>query len=377
MYIYKLTNKKNGKSYIGQSCRNPEVRWEEHVKSSISDDDIHKTYLQNAINNYGWDNFDATIIEVIPIEKGQSYLDEREVTNILEYETFHKWGKGYNLTLGGRGTKGSSCRAERQKQVGEQSDTYDYANYNPTTGDLVNVYTNVRDAAKGVGGTSYEWVSRAADWIIGKAKYATKTYKGYIWMKLPNGSNFPPKINIKIWGITQSPKKIKSQPRNKDVTSEKNNYEIAQYNLLGNLEKIWPNNLRLIEREFNTFYPNDKITYNGIINNIKEKSFSAGGYFWKRNDLGKSPKKIPVMSEYKGFEMNKELFLNTPIVQLNEFGKIINKFNSIYEIPLNLFSNYDKIEIFKLAKNIQKKPYKNFIWVFEKDFIQANKKPNS
>jgi|694.fasta_scaffold77608_3 group I intron endonuclease len=367
MYIYKLTNKKNGKIYIGQSCRNPEIRWEEHVKSVLSTDEQQRTYLQNAINKDKWENFDKEIIEVIPIERGQSYLDEREVFNILEYQTFHKWGKGYNLTLGGRGTKGSSCRVEKQKQSDKQQDTYDYANYNVKTGELVNVYTNVRDAAKGVGGSSYEWVSRASDWIIGKAKYATKTYKGYIWMKLPNGSTFPPKINIKTWDIVQKPDIIKSQPRDKEVTSDKKNYEIAQYDTMGDLKKIWPNNLRLIEREFSTFFPGEKVTYNSIINNIKGKSFTAHGYFWKRNKIGESPNKIPVMSEYQGFEIDKKLFLTEPILKINKFGDILKKFKSIYEIPSNLYTNYDKIEIFKIAKNNSRETYKDYYWIFDKN----------
>lgn len=368
MYIYKLTNKKNGKIYIGQSCRNPEVRWEDHVRSSLSTDPKQRKYLHNAINEHGWHNFKPEVIEVIDVKKGQKYLDEREVYHILENLSFHKWGKGYNLTLGGSGTKGSnSCKSEREKQTSEQTDTYDYANYNKETGELVNIHTNVREAAKSVGGLSYEWVSRAADWLIGKSKYATKTYKGFIWMKLPNGSQFPKKINVKVLDNIQTPNQIKKQPRSKEVTSEKQNYEISQYDFKGILQKTWPNNLRLIEREFKTFFPNDKITYNSIINNLKGKNFSAGGYFWKRFLLGGSPQTIPVMSEYIGYEFKKELMIGEPILMINKQGEVESEFQSIYEIPSNIASSFDKIEIYKSATET-KKPYKDHSWIFLKDF---------
>ena len=178
MYIYKLTNKKNGKSYIGQSCRNPEVRWEEHVKNSYSSDPKQRKYLQNAINKYGWDNFDKEIIEVNDITKGQSFLDEREFYWVLEHKTFYKWGNGYNLTLGGSGTKGGgSCRREKLKSKTGQTDTYDYANYDIKTGKLVNVYLTAREGAKGVGGMRYEHVNAAANWIIGISGETTNPKK--------------------------------------------------------------------------------------------------------------------------------------------------------------------------------------------------------
>jgi len=367
MYIYRLTNKKNGKIYIGQSCRNPEVRWEDHVRAAHSSDPKQKKYLQNAINKDGWENFKKEVIEVIPIEKGQSFLDEREFAHIIENKSFYKWGKGYNLTLGGSGTKGAgSCKSERKKQTSKQTDTYDYANYDVNTGKLVNIYQTSREAAKSVGGLRYEHINASADWLIGRGKYA-KTYKGYIWMKLPNGQTFPNQINLKEWKsfVRQEPKK--RQPKSDDVNKDKSLYEISQYNLLGELVKVWINNLALIEREFNTYFPNENVKYNTIVNNLKGKNFTAGGYFWKRNPLGESPKTIPVMSEYKGFEIRKELINNEPILMVDNSGKVINQFDSIISIPDNIANSFDKVEIYKSA-NTTNKPYKNHSWVFLKDF---------
>jgi group I intron endonuclease len=363
MYIYKLTNKINGKTYIGQTCRNPEVRWEQHLKSSLSNDPKQKKYLQNSIDKYGWANFTKEILEVIPVEKGQKYLDEREFFHILENNSFHKTGKGYNLTMGGSGTKGmGSCVAEKQKRKNKQSDTFDYANYDLQTGNLVNVYSSAREAAAGVGGLRYEHVNSAANWLIGKGKYA-KTYKGFIWMKLPNGEEFPNKINLKTWESQTRQNVLKRQPKSKDVGKEKDFYEISQYNLLGDRVKTWPNNLSLIEREFKTFFPNESVQYNTIVNNLKGKSFTAGGYFWKRNLIGQSPEKIPVMQEYKGYNFQKEFLTSVPISMYDLNNNFLTKFNSIMDIPTNLASSFDKLKIYQAATDSDGK-YKDNIWIF-------------
>ena len=368
MFIYRLTNKKNGKVYIGQSCRNPEVRWEDHVRTSSSADPKQRKYLHNAINKDGWNNFKKEVIEVIDVQKGQKYLDEREFFHILENQSYYKTGKGYNLTLGGSGTKGGfgACKSETKKQKSTQSDTFDYANYDLKTGKLVNVYQSAREAAKGVGGMRYEHVNASANWLIGKGKFA-KTYMGYIWMKLPNGEKFPDKINIKEWESQIRVKTKTKQPKSDEVNKHKNLYEIGQYDVLGNLVKIWPNNLSLIEREFNTYFPGEKVKYNTIVNNLKGKNFTAGGFFWKRNELGQSPKKIPVMSEYEGFEIRKELFNNEPILMVDDSGKVVNEFDSIFSIPKNIATSFDKVEIYKSATET-KKPYKDNFWIFKKNF---------
>lgn len=364
MYIYKLTNKINGKSYIGQTCRNPEARWEEHLKTSLSTDPEQKKYLQNAIEKYGWENFSKEILEIIPIEKGQKYLDEREFFYILENKTFHKHGRGYNLTLGGSGTKGmGSCKAEKVKVLSKQTDKYDYANYDKDTGNIVNVYPSAREAAKAVGGQRYEHVNASADWFIGKGKYA-KTYKGYIWMKLPNGQDFPKKINLKTWSNQKRLLPTKRQPKSSDVNQEKNFYEISQYDLLGNKLKTWPNNLSLIEREFGTFFPNEKVKYNTIVNNLKGKSFTAGGYFWKRFPINTSPINIPVMEEYQGYNFKKEILSNKPILVFDMSGKFLKKFESILEIPDDLASSFDKLRIYQEVMDGKGK-YKNLIWKFQ------------
>lgn len=87
--IYKITNKINGKVYIGQSI-DIERRWKEHIQR----DRTNTSLIHLAIIKYGKDNFDFDIIE----ECSQSELNEKEQYWIKYYNSFEN---GYNLTRGG------------------------------------------------------------------------------------------------------------------------------------------------------------------------------------------------------------------------------------------------------------------------------------
>ena len=56
--IYKITNKLNGKSYIGQST-DIERRWREHHYRYWNNDNV----IYMAFRKYGIENFDFSIIE--------------------------------------------------------------------------------------------------------------------------------------------------------------------------------------------------------------------------------------------------------------------------------------------------------------------------
>ena len=87
--IYKVTNKINGKVYIGQSV-DIGRRWHEHMAAK---DDI---YFHKAIQKYGVENFEWEVIEKCK----KKDLDEREIYWIEYYDSFNK---GYNCTKGGEG----------------------------------------------------------------------------------------------------------------------------------------------------------------------------------------------------------------------------------------------------------------------------------
>lgn len=90
--IYKITNKVNGKSYIGQTRYTLEFRWKQHLHKKDN------VYFHNAIHKYGKDNFQLEILEECDVE----LLDSREMYYINKYNTFKE---GYNLTIGGDGNR--------------------------------------------------------------------------------------------------------------------------------------------------------------------------------------------------------------------------------------------------------------------------------
>ena len=94
-FIYKITNKVNQKSYIGQTRYTVEHRWRQHIKNFNIEHRQQPLYL--AFAKYGIENFEISTLEQVPIEK----LDEREIYWISKLNTFKE---GYNATIGGKGT---------------------------------------------------------------------------------------------------------------------------------------------------------------------------------------------------------------------------------------------------------------------------------
>ena len=94
-YIYKITNKINGKCYIGKTERTVQIRWSEHSRPSRLK---LKLPLYRAFLKYGIENFSVQEIE----ECDNSILDEREIYWIDYFNTYRK---GYNCTEGGEGGK--------------------------------------------------------------------------------------------------------------------------------------------------------------------------------------------------------------------------------------------------------------------------------
>lgn len=92
--IYKITNKKNGKCYIGLS-QNIFQRWQNHQQKYLCEND--KEYdkaLYRALRKYGIEEFTWEILEYCEIDK----LAEKEIYWIEKEEAYTK---GYNETKGG------------------------------------------------------------------------------------------------------------------------------------------------------------------------------------------------------------------------------------------------------------------------------------
>lgn len=100
-YIYKLTNKESGKSYVGQTTQDPKRRW----RSSTGNTHGYRgtTPIAKAITSKGWTMFSKEILEVLE-DVTQDRINEKEayymeVHNCLDKKT------GYNCKSYGEGGK--------------------------------------------------------------------------------------------------------------------------------------------------------------------------------------------------------------------------------------------------------------------------------
>jgi group I intron endonuclease len=93
--IYKITNKINGKSYIGQSV-NIQRRFNAHKSAAFNlNNRLYNSPLYRAIRKYGVENFNFEILEECKKEE----LNDKEIFYINKYETHSK--NGYNQDDGG------------------------------------------------------------------------------------------------------------------------------------------------------------------------------------------------------------------------------------------------------------------------------------
>lgn len=90
--VYCHTNKINGKKYIGITKQTPDRRWKNGKGYSAQ-------HFSKAIQKYGWNNFEHTIL-MSNLTKNQASYYERFY--IKKYETTLP-ENGYNETLGGDG----------------------------------------------------------------------------------------------------------------------------------------------------------------------------------------------------------------------------------------------------------------------------------
>ena len=106
--IYKITNKVNGKVYIGQTIEGFKKRYKNNLKKYT-----HNNHLRNSIQKYGIDNFD--ICEVFDIAFTLDELNIKEKVWIDIYNSINS-NYGYNKHTGGDNYKTTE---ETKKKISE------------------------------------------------------------------------------------------------------------------------------------------------------------------------------------------------------------------------------------------------------------------
>ncbi len=114
MFVYLITNKLNGKQYVGQSTckRGPDYYWKLRNLHLAERGFKTKPYLFSAIRKYGRDAFE---FEVLVTLKTKAELDLYEKLLIKCLVT--KAPSGYNLTNGGEGSSGMVRPSEIKERI--------------------------------------------------------------------------------------------------------------------------------------------------------------------------------------------------------------------------------------------------------------------
>jgi predicted GIY-YIG superfamily endonuclease len=99
----------SGKYYVGQTTRDPNLRFKEHLRDSSN-----CTLLKAAISKYGKNNMKLKIIEKVEVES----LDDREVYWISKLNSLVP--NGYNLTSGGESRKQISETVRNNMKSGKR-----------------------------------------------------------------------------------------------------------------------------------------------------------------------------------------------------------------------------------------------------------------
>lgn len=117
--IYKITNKINGKIYIGQS-NDPERRWKEHCTKYTN----YKSMIGEAIQKYGVNSFSFEILGWF-----EDY-NEKEAEFIIQYDCLAP--KGYNIATGEEnppimsGENNPSCKINEEIAKKIQNDLIEF-----------------------------------------------------------------------------------------------------------------------------------------------------------------------------------------------------------------------------------------------------------
>lgn len=203
-YIYVITNKINGKQYVGQTTYSIEKRFKEHKKQKNAP--TRKRFpLYSAFRKYGFENFIVSELEECSEEK----LDEREKFWINKLDTYYH---GYNATFGGGGVRKydkqkiidtlykTKSIKETSKIIGCSASTIDSVILNneldidfpnkskpviqldKKTGTKINLFSSYREAAKYLYNNGYVKTVKDAQCHISQVcRGKRKTCGGFVW----------------------------------------------------------------------------------------------------------------------------------------------------------------------------------------------------
>ena len=114
--IYKLTSP-SGKIYIGQT-----TNLKDRKRCLYNTNKYYSGHkLDNAIKKYGIENFKYEILVQIEMEDKFLLREHLDVLESQYIEKYNSYNNGYNMTLGGSGSKGCFQTEESRKKISEKA----------------------------------------------------------------------------------------------------------------------------------------------------------------------------------------------------------------------------------------------------------------
>ena len=102
--IYLITNKSNGKVYVGKTTKTIDERFEQHLADARRGDDRR---LYQAIRKHGVQAFAVSLLEIVEDKDASA----AEIKSIADRQS-KDWKFGYNMTDGGEGRSGCEVLPE-------------------------------------------------------------------------------------------------------------------------------------------------------------------------------------------------------------------------------------------------------------------------
>lgn len=115
-YIYAHINKQNNKAYVGQTIRELNIRFGNNGNNYKNN---RNTLFYDAIQKYGWNNFQHKIIYTIECESKDDLLlalNNLEEQVILKYNSYNS-EYGYNIECGGKNAIKSDVTKQKIKHT--------------------------------------------------------------------------------------------------------------------------------------------------------------------------------------------------------------------------------------------------------------------
>lgn len=322
-YIYKIKNKIDNKTYIGQTTQDLETRWRNHRKNTSN-----CRYLKSAFKKYGIESFEFKLVCIT----FDNQLDDMEIKYIEQYKCLVP--NGYNIRLGGN--SGKHHEETKRKIAATLLKNRKVIQFD-IDGNRLNSFNSLTEAAKYVGGSPSAIGHCCNDDI--------KTAAGFRWKFESNET----KYELGIPPLTGKFKNSQKTTKKEVITQIPR--KIVQFDIDGNRLKSFDTCKQAAE------YVGAS---RGFITTCCLKPNQTGkGFYWKYESMNSNDTKSEVQDEIYNQIISKR---NRKVIQFDIYGNRLNSFDSCREAGDYVGSTNSNIN---MCCNGKRQLAKGYVWKYE------------